>query len=248
MEQATFDRVWHQLAGAEFDKRIASDDAKDAFADAAERYGIHKAAWRFVMKLDRLEPGKMADFLRAFDEYRMLRNLDAQGDIVDQSEALSNTPTEEEAEGMGYEHARAGLTLETIPENVYAKAPLVRAFRRGFAKFAVAEPRDQDQPGLPLGGVETQGEGEGDVGAAAEPETDADWRTGADGTDAGVLDQSGAIFNAGAAAGRAGAGKDANPHGARSNAGRLWEKGRKKGAAEGGGVDAVATASEPAEA
>lgn len=53
--------------------------------DAEETHGIHRAAFKLAVKLDRMEQAKLADFLRGFDLYREYLKLDdrTQGDMLD---------------------------------------------------------------------------------------------------------------------------------------------------------------------
>lgn len=80
------------------------DDASMAHAaefKKADSLGIHKAASALVMKLDKMEAAKRADFLRSFDTYRdWMEEWDAQADLLEQDDESSGE--DEGGEGGGY--------------------------------------------------------------------------------------------------------------------------------------------------
>lgn len=82
------------------------DDASMAHAaefKKADSLGIHKAASALVMKLDKMEAAKRADFLRSFDTYRdWMEEWDAQADLLEQDDESSGEDGGEDGEGGGY--------------------------------------------------------------------------------------------------------------------------------------------------
>lgn len=81
------------------------DDAAMAHAaefKKADSLGIHKAASALVMKLDKMEPAKRADFLRSFDQYRdWMEEWDAQPDLLEQNDEDDESAGDEAGEEDG---------------------------------------------------------------------------------------------------------------------------------------------------
>lgn len=58
-------------------------DIANLLKTAEETHGIHKAAFKLIHKLQNMSSEKRADFLRAFDSYRHILELDDQPDMLD---------------------------------------------------------------------------------------------------------------------------------------------------------------------
>ena len=63
------------------------EQMREAIDRFKEEYHLHPAAFRLVWRLSRMPPEKLGDFLRGFDEYRLLMGLDDQGDLLDEKAA-----------------------------------------------------------------------------------------------------------------------------------------------------------------
>ena len=62
----------------------ASMEVARLYREAANNAGVHRGAFKLALKLQRQDPAKVADFLRAFDTYRGLLGIDAQGDMLEE--------------------------------------------------------------------------------------------------------------------------------------------------------------------
>ncbi|WP_428029785.1 hypothetical protein [Ancylobacter sp.] len=65
--------------------------------DAEETHGIHRGAFKLVLKLDGMEDLKAKDFLRSFDLYREYLKLDQRGT----SDLLENDAGDDEGDDVG---------------------------------------------------------------------------------------------------------------------------------------------------
>jgi len=64
----------------------ASMEVARLYREAANSAGVHRGAFKLALKLQRQDPAKVTDFLRAFDTYRGLLGLEAQGDMLGEDE------------------------------------------------------------------------------------------------------------------------------------------------------------------
>ncbi len=76
-------KVSRDYEAAKADKDDASADMSEVLKRAEAVHGLHKAAFKSAFKLKHADPGKRADFLRAFDSYRHILELDDQPDMLD---------------------------------------------------------------------------------------------------------------------------------------------------------------------
>lgn len=63
----------------------ARGDIGNMLKNAENDLGLHRGAFKLAAKLNGQSPEKRADFLRAFDSYRHILELDDQPDMLDEA-------------------------------------------------------------------------------------------------------------------------------------------------------------------
>ena len=69
------------------DKAGAANADTKTLYKTYEKKGLHKGAFQLVDRIKKMEAGKRADWLRALDKYRGWEDLDAQGDMIEDTKA-----------------------------------------------------------------------------------------------------------------------------------------------------------------
>ena len=83
---------------------------------SAEAQGVHNAAAKLFLTLNKMEPTKRTDFLRAFDRYRSWSNWGAQLELLQEDEQAEPAEPEEAKTGAGEgEEERDPVVAELVP-------------------------------------------------------------------------------------------------------------------------------------
>ena len=76
-------KIVEAVKSAKGDMDEARSELGNLFKNAENDYGVHRAALKLAIKLQGQAVEKRADFLRAFDSYRHIMQLDEQADLLD---------------------------------------------------------------------------------------------------------------------------------------------------------------------
>lgn len=100
MDRNDFTSVVEMIENAKGRMDDAQMNNASVYKEVEERFGVHRKAMKLFVALKRQDSARRNDFLRAFDLYRQLGELDAQPDMLDEDEdGDAETDLDETAEG-----------------------------------------------------------------------------------------------------------------------------------------------------